>query len=953
MVDVDHDLKLDSFVKLNCSAHTRKTEAKFDELVKEAKDAKVEVTELLKSKDYQDWTEFGASCEPFPLTCGLMELAELGSGQVLYFYFLRFMLAVLLLFTVIQLPALASYALAGDMETMETWVDPDIACSTPWRGDDKLLPEMCEQLTEKNQTVTVSWMSRLSPASLGPKGDGSAIVPIFYTIGFWLLSMLLIFMYAFANQIDEQADMGSSSPNDFAVLVEGLPPTVKDESSVKNFFRLNAVEDRGDVEVVKVVIGWDIQEYERTSEELSKLRKKQKKLKDGSSEIASLNSSVKELERKLTLHDGGFGELKSSGIAIVVFRKQLDQVLCLDRWEGFIQRWFYCEPSTGGFCSALVAAICSQRKVLPKFEVPGNAGYKIKVSRAPNSSDINWRDVGRSQSEKWCRKALTLGALLLLLIISFVTTWQLTKVSKVKDTPKLEMTTAYVTNMTLQSFLPATAITVINVLMMLAARIFGEREYHFTKTQESASISNYMTVAMLINSAVVLWAISRPPSFWYTAPGLVSDAYAMLAVNFVCPPLMFLMDYEYVYKRFMRPRLTEDKIQKINDTMNKYRGSEEPDDIDALREVHDEVRQWEAYFIPTPMDMPRHYANAEKTFFCCLLFMPLAPLAPLVGFFTLVLQYVNDKWMLLRWCRRPSVMENAAACKQALDRSRYVLPWLLPFLQFFALRPSFNKAGALNASLACSLLPAVVIVCVPIKTLSAWASCAFRIFGSRVKRGSVSDSTVQDYYEAQYLWPKEGKYHKSHFVYAGLSESDNPEFLTPETGEIEVEHIRKHVRRGDVRRSGRHRRGSHGRGSAPPGRNKYYRKGRHEPREPHTGGKEPPTATVHVGAAEPPMGTLVGAVAHSTAVMPEVPHIPGSSESYTWMFEVQGGYKDFDDDSQSKMEELYEAYCAGRGESRVAVSSGDHNLSIDFQRMTSMVVGGSGRVRSIRRVSKS
>merc|ERR1719265_948603 len=36
----------------------------------------------------------------------------------------------------------------------------------------------------------------------------------------------------------------------------------------------------------------------------------------------------------------------------------------------------------------------------------------------------------------------------------------------------------------------------------------------------------------------------------------------------------------------------------------------------------------------------------------------------------------------------------------------------------------------------------------------------------------------EDYYKAQYQWPKELKYHKDHFMYKILPEKVNPEFLT-------------------------------------------------------------------------------------------------------------------------------------------------------------------------------
>merc|ERR1712216_723620 len=46
---------------------------------------------------------------------------------------------------------------------------------------------------------------------------------------------------------------------------------------------------------------------------------------------------------------------------------------------------------------------------------------------------------------------------------------------------------------------------------------------------------------------------------------------------------------------------------------------------------------------------------------------------------------------------------------------------------------------------------------------------------------TMTDDGGEDYYQAQYLWSKDMKYHKDHFLYKCLSEALNPEFLSPGT----------------------------------------------------------------------------------------------------------------------------------------------------------------------------
>jgi len=915
MVDVSRKLQLEDFQRWNRVCHTRKIQDKYQELVKEAQDRNVDVRDILTERKCYSWAEFADTCGQFPLRCRLKEFSELGSGWVLYFYFLRFMMAVMLVFVIMHIPILFIYATHNDLEE---WSEPH-----------RFAPEVFRAPPQgPTEPVPLTWLARLSPGSLGVYGASPNLVPFCYTIASWLLCFMIAFMYALVHKIDEEVDLETTHPNDFAILVEGLPASAKEEHVIKEFFQENAVPGKR-VEVVKVVIGWNVAQFETTANELKKLRDRRvsQRMK-GVEEEAELSKEIEALEHRLDLSKGGAAELKSAGIAIVVFRTQADQVACLERWHGFMQRWFY-KTSSGGMCFGDAAP-------LPKFPVGGRPLYRLKVTRAPNPTDINWRDAGRSTMEYILRKVATIVALIVLLLVSYVMVLVLTRVSREGQRagrPGPGLNKEYVVSLTLTSLLPATAITIINVLLMLAARWFGEREVHLTKTGEAAAITWYMTVAMVLNGAIVLWNISHGPPSWFANPGLISDMYAMLAINFIFPPLMFLMDYELAMNWFFRRRLTPEKLQELNSELDKYRDKEDPADRDMFRYVEDKVRSWEVCFEPTIMDLPRHYANAEKTYFCCLIYTPLMPLAPLVGFISILFQYVNDKWMLLRYCRRPSVVQNAEAALEGLLRTRFVLPWLLPIMMVYFLRPCFATHGGLSIATVVSLMPGIILICVPINRVAflfRWAMPRW-LQDERRRRGSAVDETTQDYYQAQHLWPKERKYHKTHFLYSDLPEELNPEHLTPESREVQVGvimgellHLRSKPSRG---RRGRERgdagqsafRGRSGR------RGSSSREGRRE------------------------RDSAEGVRPTDARVMPE---IIGVSEASTgigrWEFEVGSSFKPFDEDCQLEVESLFQEYQRG-GNRRAQVETRGMKISLDFKLMTSMVLG-SKTVRQIRRV---
>lgn len=910
-------IELEDFHRWNRVCHTRKTQDKYQALVKEAQDRNVDVRDILTERKFNSWAEFADSCGQFPLRCRLKEFSELGSGWVLYFYFLRFMMAVMFIFVIMHFPILIIYATHG---SLEEWSEPH-----------SFAPEAHPRPTPQGPTepVPLTWMARLSPGSLGVQGASPALVPFCYTIGSWLLCILIAFMYALVHKIDQEVDLETTHPNDFAILVEGLPSSAKEEHVIKEFFQENAVAGRR-VEVVKVVIAWNVGQFEPTAKELKKLRDRRVSLRiSGEAEEADLGQQIQVLENRLDLSKGGAAELKSAGIAIVVFRKQADQVACLARWHGFAQRWFYKTPGTGGLCSLLFG----DAQPLPKFPVGGRPLYAVKVSRAPNPTDINWRDAGRSTLEYVLRKAATIVALIVLLLGSYIMVFLLTRESRkgqAAGRPAMGLNKEYVVSLTLTSLLPATAITIINVLLMLAARWFGEREVHLTKTGEAAAITWYMTVAMVLNGAVVLWNVSAGPPSWFTNPGLVSDMYAMLAINFIFPPLMFLMDYELALNWFWRRRLTDEKLKELNLELDKYRDKEEAADRDMFRYVEEKVRSWEVCFEPTIMDLPRHYANAEKTYYCCLIYMALMPLAPLVGFLSLLFQYVNDKWMLLRYCRRPSVVQNAEAALEGLMRMRFVLPWLLPIMMVYFLRPCFKNTGALSIATVLALLPGIVLILVPINRLAflfRWAMPAW-LQDEKHRRGSTVDETTQDYYQAQHLWPKERKYHKTHFLYSDLPEELNPENLTPDSAEVKMDAlVGKLV---DLPSKPSRRRDRRARGDARPSAFRGQDRGRVVSPLPRERGH----AAVREGRVVP------------------VPDIIGVSEDSAstgrWEYEARGAFKAFEDDCQGEVERLFQEYQSG-GQQRVTVKTGKIEISLDFKLMTSRVVG-SKTVRQIRRL---
>merc|ERR1719265_1728524 len=162
-----------------------------------------------------------------------------------------------------------------------------------------------------------------------------------------------------------------------------------------------------------------------------------------------------------------------------------------------------------------------------------------------------------------------------------------------------------------------------------------------------------MASALLINTAAVPLFTSSQPKEWYQDGGLVMILVTILLPDAIFPPLFFYIDMQYYMNARNRARLTQARIDDWNQTIKQNMGSSVPEQK-KRNQVKKQVDQWKQFFEPSEMDNPRRYANAMNSFFCCLFFSPVSPFTPLIGILGLSVQYAMDKYLLLRWYKRPS-----------------------------------------------------------------------------------------------------------------------------------------------------------------------------------------------------------------------------------------------------------------------------------------------------------
>mmetsp|Transcript_65990 Transcript_65990/g.208534 ORF Transcript_65990/g.208534 Transcript_65990/m.208534 type:complete len:794 (+) Transcript_65990:1-2382(+) len=763
-------------------------------------------------------------------------------------------------------------------------------------------------------------------------------------------------------------DAGTTQPNDFAIFVEGLPGTATDEKQIAEWFNQNAVKGRNDVPVVKVVIGWESEVYRENMRTMKRLQAKMLVSMMLSNvrclgpcvrllgrcvsiePVETIMKQLREVQEKIRSSAPDMAKfLSSSGVVVVVFRYQTDHRACLERWTSIPARLFYTDAEG-------VLGI-GKGDPLPKF-----VHRKLKVHRAPNPSDINWEDLGVLRQTRLKKFLQTNGCVLILLIASFFAIYGLEKLKE-----------AFKGRGFGWSMLPVLGISITNMLLTAACKHFGREEYHNTVAEQTASQSIKMAVALCLNTAGVIFFKNAQPKEWYKY--LVDDVFALLAITAAIQPVTFLLDMKYsITGYFKRRNLTDDQLKAWNSVIQNQEKPKTADEAYAMKkqeaQVKMQVEKMKKAFQPSELETTRRYAIAVRTFICCLLFSPLMPLLSLVGIVGLAMQYWVDKYMLLRWFKRPAEPHPGEQAVLSLVFVRYTTAIFLPISVLIFMMPSWRENGEV---VTWFLLMAGVAVLFCITPLSVARTllcmrCLSCCRGGRSKVADTADDDTQDYYKAQRLWSCEMKYHKSQFLYKMIPDKKNPELLEPSDSytATAVDDVK----------------GSYGVAAASMA----------------SGTSENPAAAVHVrghghvdlassmsstasidvpsrtssyagsavaataGGTNPPMGMTLQSVEDvsdkadtsgddgggATGGNPSPALVVVKAKSRpVWHFETSKGYTRFDDDCQAYIEKKYQEKLNG-GQNRVNVFTNGFTVSLDFEKMTQKA-GQHGKVRGIRR----
>mmetsp|Transcript_40663 Transcript_40663/g.95561 ORF Transcript_40663/g.95561 Transcript_40663/m.95561 type:complete len:1215 (-) Transcript_40663:136-3780(-) len=732
------------------SLRARRSQEAYTKVAQDAKAKGVAIEEELQRRGYPDLSAFRLSCPRFGFLSWPTEMAELGSGVVLYFHFLAFLMLFLAAAFIFQIYPMAFYA---SFNRLQQW---------PSIGD-------CGK--------TSAWFASVTPGSLGPSNADEVGIPVTYCLLMLLFCMAVVLKSAYQKYIDSQVNAKTVQPNDFAILVQGLPVTATDEAAIAAWFRDHALAARP-ADIVKVVIGWDVAEYRAKIGELKLITSQLQNVDPTSQEEEYkklMISAAKIRKDMLSGAPSAASRLTSSGVVVVVFRKQEDLRECVARWDTLCGRCFYREYDgwnawRGG-------------EALPLFPLGDVPVCQIRVQRAPAPSDINWEDLGVASSQRWTMLLKTNLAMALVIAATFCVCFCVKLLTSGCEAPMSGM---------ISSLLPAITIAFANVAVNAAAKKFGQYEFHKTKAEEISSQSLKMGFGMLANTSLVLLAVNPLPRDWYKESGLIDDLIALLLVLGIFRPLLLWLDMPYYIRKILPccgrvfPRLGVQRRKLTQELMahwNEVEQRDEPktkEEQKELRKVRAEVAYFKKMYQPSEMLMTRRYAYAVNMALCSLFYMPLLPIVPLLGILSLGMQFVVDKYLLVRWFRSPQV-QGASQAVAGLEFVKVLGCSVFPLAFLLFLIASWEEKGQI---VTCALIcfgVGLLVSLIPLKALRMIFGLNFLLSRKMRTEASSTSSSEKDYYEAQYEWTKENKYHQSHFLYKHLPASKNPENLSPET----------------------------------------------------------------------------------------------------------------------------------------------------------------------------
>lgn len=431
---------------------------------------------------------------------------------------------------------------------------------------------------------------------------------------------ILYYQYFRAHQkrIIIECDSQNVTPSDYTVMLSGLDNMTYNEQVIADF--CNMQREHGlQIEVKKVSITQNIQELTDLHRKRAKLiherRKlesklhakslglfgdsedvKEEKIEEIDRELEGLESQLESLEARYLSGSDNLQDL--SGVVFVSFSTERQAWHMIKKWK---MPWY----------KSIIARLCCCNC----FSEYSFEDRIISVKRAPEPTDILFENLAVSPRTKMCKSIITsFMTFITILICAGI----VLGVSYIKQEYWKGSVLAYAA-----SFIVCT----VNYILVIVIKKFAADEHHYSYTSFYRSISEKLTVAQFINTAIVPLFVYY---FLYQSQGqgevlnnLSIQMVSVFVSNSILTPLMYIADTTYIMKKMKQSSVQKDPSKS------------------GLSQA-----EANALFEGPQMDISSRYASFMKTIWATGFYGYLIPICIPISIAGLFLGYIADRYLL-------------------------------------------------------------------------------------------------------------------------------------------------------------------------------------------------------------------------------------------------------------------------------------------------------------------
>ena len=426
-----------------------------------------------------------------------------------------------------------------------------------------------------------------------------------------VLAIILFFQYIYfqVRKTIVDTDEKTITPSDYTIMINGLGPQVEDPEII------DWVESLGDprhvIKCVNLNRAYDIQDYVKHQKEKGRLLNGWWHENDSQAR-QSLVQRIDHISEELKSYKERDFNLTSTVFVSLETQQQAEYIV--EKFgRQFIVRWLF--------------NLYSSHKSF--------YGRHVSIKRAPEPTDIIWKNQGGHDSKKnFKRKLISEVIATLLILVCFIL---VTLITFAQNSFKKKLASESTNVIRLLSLVSSTLIYIANTLLALAAQYISRREVHKTHTKYYTGVTKRLSVSTFINTTfttlfaqlltlLVLDDDADTDTFnFYKQGGLLENMFYVFLSNAVLTPLLAIFDPFYVLKWWYRRQAMKDSNKR-------------------------EINQQQAHGLFEQYEMDISYRNAflVKTMLAASFFAPAIPLVLPIAMIGLICNYWADKYILLR-----------------------------------------------------------------------------------------------------------------------------------------------------------------------------------------------------------------------------------------------------------------------------------------------------------------